>query len=48
MIMGMEGCFMYHRKKMSRHASRSQFSRVAMYVHPMNAHREPFRGGFRL
>jgi hypothetical protein len=38
----------YHRKKMSRHASRRNFSHVAMYVHPMNAHKEPFRGGFRL
>lgn len=39
---------MYHRKKMSRRHSMSQFSRVAMYVHPLNVHREPLRGGFRL
>jgi hypothetical protein len=39
---------MYHRKKMSRSHSRRNFSRVAMYVHPMNAHKEPYRGGFRL
>jgi len=38
----------YQRKPMSRRASRKNFSSVAMYVHPMNVHREPFRGGFRL
>lgn len=36
------------RRKMGRRESRHHFSRVAMYVHPLNAHKEPFRGGFRL
>lgn len=38
----------YKRRKMGRRESRKNFSSVAMYVHPMNAHKEPFRGGFRL
>lgn len=39
---------MYRRKAMSKRHSMRQFSRVAMYVHPLNVHNEPFRGGFRL
>jgi len=37
-----------HRHKMSRRHSRRNFSHVAQYIHPVNAHREPMRGGFRL
>jgi len=36
------------RHKMSKHHSRRQFSRVAQYIHPLNVHNEPMRGGFRL
>lgn len=39
---------MYHRKKMSRKHSRKHFSHVAQYIHPLNVHKEPLRGGFRL
>lgn len=46
------GVFMYgHRKKghkMSRGKSRKMFSGTAQWIHPMNVHSEPMRGGFRL
>lgn len=34
--------------KMSKHHSRRHFSRVAQWVHPVNIHSAPMRGGFRL
>lgn len=40
-----------HRKKghkMSRRKSQRVFSGTAQWIHPMNAHNEPMRGGFRL
>jgi len=39
---------MFRRQKMSRKASRRQFSRVAQYIHPKNVHSTPMRGGWRL
>lgn len=36
------------RFKMSRGKSRSSFSRIAQYIHPVNIHNSPARGGFRL
>lgn len=45
-------CCMYgHRKKghrMSKARSRRMFAGVAQWIHPMNVHSEPMRGGFRL
>lgn len=40
----------HHRRrhKMSRHHSAHHFSRVAQWIHPVNVHRDPMRGGFRL
>jgi len=37
-----------HRHKMSRRGSRKLFSRTAQWVHPLNIHRAPMRGGFRI
>lgn len=36
------------RRKMSKKKSRKLFSKTAAWVHPMNAHSAPMRGGFRL
>lgn len=36
------------RSKMGKKASRRLFSKVAQYIHPVNVHRNPMRGGFRL
>ncbi|QXP08094.1 MAG: hypothetical protein [Arizlama microvirus] len=40
----------YHsnRRKMSKKKSRKLFSSTAQYVHPVNVHATPMRGGFRL
>lgn len=43
-----QGCCMKNRKKMSRKSSRKNFSKTAQYIHPLNAHSQPMRGGFRL
>ena len=40
------GDFYYHEGR--SYIVTGNFSSVAMYVHPLNAHKEPFRGGFRL
>ena len=42
------GGFMRRRHKLSRKGSRKLFSRTAQYIHPLNVHKEPMRGGFRL
>lgn len=39
---------MFTRKKMGRKQSRRLFSHTAQWVHPMNVHRQPMRGGFRI
>ncbi len=36
------------RRKMGGKESRKNFSSTAQYVHPLNIHRDPMRGGFRL
>lgn len=36
------------RRKMSRSGSRRYFSATASRMHPLNAHRIPMRGGFRI
>jgi len=36
------------RYKMSKKGSRKLFSSTAQYVHPLNVHRSPMRGGFRI
>jgi len=36
------------RKTMTLANSRRYFSRVAQYIHPINIHKMPARGGFRL
>lgn len=35
-------------KRMGAGRSKRIFSGVAQWIHPMNAHSEPMRGGFRL
>lgn len=35
-------------KKISRGKSKKMFSGTAQWIHPMNAHSQPMRGGFRL
>jgi hypothetical protein len=50
-ILLMENCMYGHRRKgkhLGRGHSRKMFSGVAQWIHPVNAHREPMRGGFRL
>lgn len=37
-----------NRKKLSRKKSRRLFSGTAQYMHAVNAHTMPMRGGFRL
>jgi len=34
--------------KLSKGHSRKLFSRTAQWVHPLNVHRQPMRGGFRI
>lgn len=36
------------RHKMSRGKSQRMFSGVAQWIHPVNVHSYPMRGGFRL
>jgi len=36
------------RKSMSPKKGARQFKRVAQYVHPLNVHNAPMRGGFRI
>lgn len=36
------------RRKLSKKGSRKLFSGTAQYVHPLNVHRMPMRGGFRI
>lgn len=35
-------------RRMSKRHSRKQFSSVAQWIHPINVHQAPMRGGFRL
>lgn len=48
----MKRCCMYGHRRKGKHLSSSHskrmFSGVAQWIHPMNAHKEPMRGGFRL
>lgn len=39
---------MRRRQRMSKRKSKKLFSKTAGWVHPLNAHRAPMRGGFRL
>lgn len=39
---------MRRRSKMSKRHSRKLFSKTAAYIHPLNMHRHPMRGGFRI
>lgn len=36
------------RQKMSKSHSSYVFSQTARYIHPLNMHRHPMRGGFRI
>lgn len=40
----------HHKKghRLSGRGSKRMFSRVAQWIHPMNVHQMPMRGGFRI
>lgn len=39
---------MHGRHKMSKRHSRKLFTKTAQWIHPLNIHNAPMRGGFRL